>query len=265
MRWLLISALLLFSASATSAETQSRDAAALERSVSTLSSRLPELQFTDTNGKRRALSSFAGKPLIISLVYTGCTDACPAIIENLYPAVKLAQATLNADSFQVLTVGFDSRHDTPDRMRSFARSRGIDLPNWHFLSADQKSVDRLSKAIGFEIAPSAGGFDHMAQITLADAEGRIYRHVYGGAFSEQAVVEPLMDLVYGRKRPLTSIEALIDRVKLFCTIYNPNTGRYYFNYSMFISIGIGLACLLAVFFWLMRELRRSSMPPGRGA
>ena len=248
-----------------SADTGSRDATALARSLGTLNGQLPDLRFTGSDGARRSLSSFEGKPLIISLVYTGCTDACPAIIENLYPAVKLAQSTLKADSFQVVTVGFDTKHDTPDRMRSFARSRGVDLPNWHFLSADQKSVERLSKAIGFEIVPSAGGFDHMAQITLADADGRIYRHIYGGAFSEQAIVDPLMDLVYGRKKPLSSVQALIDRVKLFCTIYNPNTGRYYFNYSLFISIGIGLACLLAVFFWLVRELRHSASPPGRGA
>ncbi len=265
MKWLLIPALLLFSIAAALAESTSRDNEALARSLGTLGSQLPELQFTDTDGTRLSLSSFRGKPLIINLVYTGCTDACPAIIENLYPAIKLAQATLEPGSFRTVTVGFDTQHDTPDRMRSFARSRGVDLPDWHFLAADAKTVDRLSKAVGFEIVPSAGGFDHMAQITLADAQGNIYRHVYGGAFSEQAIVEPLMDLVYGRARPLTSLEGLIDRVKLFCTIYNPNTGRYYFNYSIFISLGIGLACLLLVLAWLVREFRRTTLPPGRGA
>lgn len=265
MRWGLLLLFLICGLGGGPADGLSRETAALQRSTSTLNTQLPDLTFTDTEGRRLSLSSFSGKPLIISLVYTACSDACPAIIENLYPAVKLAQSTLGPDKFHTITVGFDTKHDTPDRMRSFARSRGVDLPNWSFLAGDKTSVAKLSKAIGFEIVPSAGGFDHMAQITLADAEGVIYRHVYGGAFSSQAIVEPLMDLVYGRKRPLSSLEGLIDRVILFCTVYNPNTGRYYFNYSMFIGLGIGLACLLLVLAWLVREFRRSTLPPGRGA
>jgi len=149
-------------------------------------------------------------------------------------------------------------------MRSFARTRGVELPNWKFLSGNRRTINALSKAIGFEIIPSAGGFDHMAQITIADAEGKIYRHIYGGAFSSQAIVEPLMDIVYGRNSPVTSLERLVERVKLFCTVYNPNSGRYYFNYSIFISIVIGLTCLMLVFAWLVREFRRSGPPPGRG-
>ncbi len=265
MRWLLVLPFLLIGLETSLAETSTPGTVALERSVSALNTQLPPLQFTNTEGKRLALSDFHGKPLIISLVYTGCTDACPAIIENLYPAVKLAQATLGADSFHTVTVGFDTKHDTPDRMRSFARSRGTGLPNWSFLAGDKQTVDKLSNAIGFEIIPSAGGFDHMAQVTLVNKKGQVYRHVYGGAFSNQAIVDPLIDLVYGRERPLTSLEGLIDRVKLFCTVYNPNTGRYYFNYSMFMALGIGLVCLLLVFAWLLREFRRSSLPPGRGA
>ena len=106
------------------------------------------------------------------------------------------------------------------------------------------------------VIPSAGGFGHAAQVTIVDRKGRIYRHVYGGAFSPQMIVDPLLDIVYGQTSPVTSLEGIADRVRLFCTVYNPNTGRYYFNYSLFIGIAIGLVCLLLVFAWLMREFRR---------
>ncbi len=261
MRALLIALLILaIGAGAASADLPSQ-ATAFEKSRSAIGAVLPSMSFKDISAKDVALGDFRGRPLLISLIYTGCTDACPAMIENLYPAVKLAQETLGAGRFSVITIGFDAEHDSPDRMRSFARSRGVDLPDWHFLSADSGTIDKLSELIGFEILPSAGGFDHSAQITVADANGRIYRHVYGGAFSPQAIVEPLMDLVYGRERPLTSLDSLIGKVKLFCTVYNPNTGRYYFNYSLFIGIAIGLACLLLVLAWLIREFRRTAAPP----
>ncbi len=263
MKWWLVLACLVFAAAPAPAAKPNAEEA-LNASQGKLGASLPDLRFTTSSGESLTMSDLRGKPVILSLIYTGCTTACPAIIENLYPAVQLAQQTLGRDRFTTLTVGFDSKYDTPDRMRSFARTRGVELPNWKFLSGNRRTINALSKAIGFEIIPSAGGFDHMAQITIADAEGKIYRHIYGGAFSSQAIVEPLMDIVYGRNSPVTSLERLVERVKLFCTVYNPNSGRYYFNYSIFISIVIGLTCLMLVFAWLVREFRRSGPPPGRG-
>lgn len=228
-----------------------------------LGGQIPDISFVDTGNQPVRLSEFEGKPLIISLVYTGCADVCPAIIESLYPAVKEAQEVLGKDSFSVITVGFDTRNDSAVRMRSFAREHGIDLPNWTFLAGSSTAVDRLARAVGFTIIPSAGGFDHMAQVTFVDKAGKIYQHLYGGSFTTPAVVEPLKDLVFDRSRPVLSIAGITDRIKWFCTIYNPNTGRYYFNYSLFIGIAIGLACLLLVLSWLLREFLRTR-GPGQG-
>jgi len=232
--------------------------ALLDKSESAIGKTLPDLSFTDSAGQRVSLAELRGRPLIISMVYTGCSDICPVIIENLYPAVQMAQSTLGKDSFSVITVGFDVANDTPERMRSYARTRGVDLPNWRFLSADADTVAALSDVIGFEIIPSAGGFGHAAQVTISDAQGRIYRHIYGGSFAPQMVVDPLLEIVYGRTNPVTSVAGLIDRVKLFCTVYNPNTQRYYFNYSLFIEIAIGVASLAFMAIWLIREFRRRS-------
>lgn len=223
---------------------------------------LPKLAFRNIDGNEIDLAGLRGKPVLVSLVYTGCTDVCPAIIENLRPAIEIAQDALGQDSFTTITIGFDTRHDTPERMRSFARSRGIDLPNWLFLSGNQSSVEQLADATGFKIVPSAAGFDHMAQVSVIDADGRIYQQIRGGIFNPPAIVEPLKDLLFDNRRSILSVEGLKERIKLFCTVYNPNTGRYYFNYSLFIGIFIGLACLLLVLAWLVREFRLSGRPGG---
>jgi protein SCO1/2 len=72
----------------------------------------------------------------------------------------------------------------------------------------------------------------------------------------------LKDLLFGQRRSILSIEGVTERIKLFCTVYNPNTGRYYFNYSLFIGIFIGLASLLLVLAWLIREYKISGRPGG---
>ncbi len=231
---------------------------ALARSEAALGQRLPDLTFTDTEGKPVRLSDYLGKPLLISMIYTSCADVCPTLIESLHPAIRAAQKALGADSFAAITVGFDVRNDTPSRLRMFARTRGIDLPNWKFVAAEQDSLDALARAVGFGIYSRAGGFDHLAQVSLIDGKGQVSQQVYGSVFEPPVIVDPLKALVFGRNLPLRTLEGLIDRIRYFCTVYDPSSGRYYFNYSIFMTLGIGLASFALIILTLVREWRRST-------
>ena len=262
MRWLLAVLLALVSAPAgLAADAASRAERALAASQSALGRELPDLVFTDVDGKPARLADFRGRPLLVTLVYTGCADVCPTLIQNLYPAIDAAQETFGQDGFSVVTVGFDVKQDTPAQMRALARNHGADLPNWTFLAADQDNLDALAQSVGFSYFSRAGGFDHLAQVSIVDGEGRLYQQVYGAVFEPPLIVEPLKNLIFGRDRPVTSLQGLVDRIKLFCTTYDPNSGRYYFNYSLFIGIAIGLLCLGLVAVMLAREWSRSA--PGR--
>lgn len=234
---------------------------AAEVSQAAIGASLPDVMLVDDRGQPVSLGSFRDRPLLVNLVYTACSDVCPTIIESLYPAVEAAQEALGRDSFAVVTVGFDTRDDTPTRMRSFARERGVSLPNWHFLSGSAGSVAALTRAVGFTFYPSAGGFDHMAQVSVIDGRGRVFQQVYGGMFEPPAIVEPLKDLVYGRERSIWSARGLLDRVRLICTVYDPRTGRYAFSYVMFIGIAVGAASLLLVLAFLVREWRHARSGP----
>lgn len=262
MRWFVASIALLFTIAAASAETPSLEEQALALSEAAVGNQLPSVQLTDPDGHPVQLASLGKKPLLVAMIYTGCTDVCPTILESLKPAVEIAQEALGADSFTVATIGFDTYDDTPDRMRSFARERGIRADNWLFLAGTAGGVRKLADATGFSIVPSAGGFDHMAQVSIFDAEGRLYQQIRGSIFSPPAVVEPLKDLMFGQRSSVLSVEGITERIKLFCTVYNPNTGRYYFNYSLFIGISIGIACLMLILAWLIREFRMSDRPDG---
>lgn len=264
MRFLITFSLALIWTLPAIADKQTAPENALATSQAALGSVLPDLAFIRSDGKPVRLSAYRGRPLLVSLVYTGCADVCPALIENLAPAVEVAQEALGRDSFAVVTVGFDTRNDTPERLRSFARQHGATLPNWDFLAADETTLDALVAATGFSFFPSAGGFDHMAQVTVVGADGVIHQHVYGGVFGPQAIVEPLKDVVLGRQRPLLSAAGLLDRVRFYCTIFNPNTGRYYFNYSLIIGVVIGIICIIIGGVVLFREFRRSTRPTSAG-
>ncbi len=235
---------------------------ALRLSQAALGNRVGDHIFRDTAYQQVRISDFRGRPLVVSLVYTGCTSVCPVVLQSLASAVDAAREALGEDAFAVVTVGFDVRQDTPERLRAFARSQGIDLPNWWFLSADQATVDRLAAELGFAIYPTAAGFEHAAQTSILDEEGIVYRHIYGGTFGAPTLVEPLKDLILDRWSNLTSIEGLANRVRLLCTLYDPRSGRYRLDYSLFLGIAIGAICLSAVGIVLVREWRRSSRRVG---
>ncbi len=231
--------------------------AAIRYSQSAIGRSVGDYTFQDRRGKPVQLADYRDEPLVINLVYTACTHTCPLIVQTLHRAVEAAQDALGDDSFAVLTIGFDTDQDTPARMRAYARSQGVDLPGWRFLSADGDTISRLSADLGFIYFPSPRGFDHLAQTTVIDSEGRIYRHVYGSDFEAPALVEPLKDLMFGRRVDLTNIAGLIDRVRLFCTFYDPASERYKFDYSIFISITIGMLSIIALATILITAWRRS--------
>ena len=239
------------------AGADSRGDAAAGTSQAVIGSEVPDFTFRTADGSDISLASLRGKPVLLTLIYTGCADVCPAVIESLAPAVRAGEEALGEGSFAVLTVGFDTRNDTPDRMRSFAREHNAGGPNWHFAASGAATMEQLTKATGFSYFSSAGGFDHMAQVTVIDKKGVVYRQVYGSRFDTPQIVEPLKELIFGREKPFFSLAGLSDRVKLFCTVYNPNTGRYYFNYSLFVSIVIGAVSLSAVLYVLVRETAKS--------
>lgn len=258
---------LLAAAAARADETPSAadPEAAIRYSQSVIGRQVADHRFSATDGSQVSLAAFRGKPLVVSLIYTACTDVCPMIVQTLYDAVEVAQDALGPDSFAVVTVGFDTQNDTPDRMRAYARGQGVDLPNWHFLSTDPATISRVVKDLGFIFYASPKGFDHLAQTTVIDGEGRIYRHVYGADFESPALVEPLKDLVFGRGAAISGIGDLIDRLRLFCTIYDPNSNHYRFDYSIFIGLAIGLLSLGGIAVILVRAWLRTVSREGKTA
>jgi len=231
--------------------------AALEVSQAAVGASLGDLTFRDVDGQTFELQQLSGKPLVVSLIYTSCHHVCPLITQNIADNVEIAREALGDDTFAVATIGFDWQVDTPDRMRLYAAAKRIDDPNWHFLSGEAASIEAISESVGFQYYPSAKGFDHLSQTTIVDADGKVYRQVYGADFETQTFVEPLKELVYNSPRDAGFVAHWVDTFKLFCTVYDPNSGRYQFDYSIFMTILVGVLCLGAILTFIVHEWRHA--------
>jgi protein SCO1/2 len=215
-----------------------------------------DLTFTAVDGSARHWGDYRGKPLVVSLVFTSCAHICPATTQQLRRGVELARSALGSDSFRVVTIGFDVKRDSPAMMAQFARRQRAELPNWDFLAADQATIDRLSAELGFLYRPAGGGFDHLIQSTIIDEQGVIRRQVYGIDFKLPHFVEPLKALVFGVEPEQSLYEELANRVRIFCTVYDPASDSYRFSYSIFVGLAMGMILGAAAIWALIREWRR---------
>lgn len=232
--------------------------AALSLSQAAIGRTPDDYTFLDGTGREITLGSLRGRPVVISLIYTSCYHICPTVTANLARVVRVARDALGDDSFSVLTIGFDTANDTPDRMRVFAGQRGIDIDDWHFVSASAETIRSLSADVGFSYFSSPKGFDHMIQATVLDGHGKVYRQVYGMEPEPPALVEPLKEIIWGRQVAASPLGSWINNIKLFCTVYDPTTGMYQFDYSPFIAFGIGVLVLSGIAWFIVRSWRQSS-------
>lgn len=253
---ILVLGLLVFCTSHGLAGQRLDPAAALKKSEAAIGRMVSDYRLIGTNGLPLTTTVFRGRPLVVSLVYTSCSAVCPVTTQNLKRAVTRARMALGDDSFTVLTLGFDARNDTPGRLAAFAADQDIDGdPLWRVASASPATLGTLLEEVGFSYSGAAGGFEHVAQTTIIDAEGRVYRQVYGDDFPLQMLVEPLKALVFGVTTRSFTPAGLADRLRFLCTVYDPETGRYRTDYAIYIGIFTGGLSLILMAWVILRMWR----------
>lgn len=229
----------------------------LAYSQAAIGTRLEGVQLVDSEGNSVAIESYRGRPLVISMIYTSCHHVCPGTTQYLNEVVKKARSALDLDSFQVISVGFDTVSDSPERMAGFRQRTAVQDEHWDFLAGDANNMDTLTTQLGFIYYPSPKGFEHLVQSTLVDAEGVIYRHVYGMSFETPQLIEPLKDLVFDRPEAQSAFEFMENRIRLFCTVYDPATDSYHVDISVFIGTFVGIMVSILFGYVLVKEWRRS--------
>lgn len=230
--------------------------AALQDSQAAIGRMPGNYSFLDSQNREVRLADLRGKPLVVNFVYTGCIQACPAATQFLAGAVRQAERSLGPGSFRVATIGFNVPFDSPTAMRDFARKFGVDSRDWLFLTPRAETRDRLLADFGFRAEPTAAGFDHLLQVTVVDAQGRIYRQVYGEAFDSPLFAGPLLELVRNQPVERSSLGAAWDKLKILCTIYDPSAGRYRVSYAILIELLAGASVVFGVVLFVSLEWRK---------
>lgn len=137
------------------------------------------LSLTAQDGRAFALSDSRGQPVLLSMFYGSCPQACPMLISDIKAIEKQLDAPTRA-RLRVILVSLDPVLDTPETLRVLARKHGVDLTRWTFASAPEADVRTLAAGLGLKYRRLPdGGFHHSSLITLLDGRGAIVSRIEG--------------------------------------------------------------------------------------
>lgn len=125
--------------------------------------------FQTQNKKSITLSSLAGKPTVVGMIFTHCTYACPRLTAD----IKNIESQLKDEASKVnfLLVSFDSERDFPDQLKDFAAKNNLD-DNWVLLHGNDNAVRTLSVLLNVQFEKDAeGNFSHSNIISVLDKNG----------------------------------------------------------------------------------------------
>jgi protein SCO1/2 len=223
-----------------------------------------ETKWRDENGRTVALRQyFAGKPVVLALVYYRCPMLCSEVLSGLTSSLMVVKFSAGKE-FDVVVVSIDPG-DTPTTaaakrdfyVRRYHRPDGA--VGWHFLTGDQPSIDALTKAVGFRYqydAPSQQ-FMHASGIMLVTPEGKLSRYFYGIEYSPRDLQLGLVEASHNR------IGGVVEQVLLFCYHYDPTTGKYTPVVLNVVRAG-GLATVVFLGTFIGMMLRKESQQKKEG-
>lgn len=197
----------------------------------------------DDSGQRHALSDLISRPTVLVFADYTCTTLCGPIVD--FVAHALEQTALRAgDQFGMVVVGLDPKDgtDTAAQMRRAHLGGNAPLEAASaFVTADQPTVQRLTRALGYRYAYDTehDQFVHPGAAYVLRSDGHISRVLTGLGLSGDDMRLALVEASEGR------IGTLGDKVRLICSGFDPAHGTYNFMVSRLLA-ATGLATMLAL-------------------
>jgi len=187
-----------------------------------------DLTFATSTGDSVTLGSLMedDKPVILNPVYYNCPMLCSMVINAIYQGVQKVEWNPGAE-FNIITFSINPEEDytvaaaTKDSILQKFDRKGA-AKGWHFLTGKKPAIQTLANAVGFgyEKLEAKGQFAHSASIMFLSPQGVITRYLYGISYTDLDIRNALYDAADG------NIGSTIDKVILYCYVYNADSNSY---------------------------------------
>lgn len=223
-----------------------------------LGDQLPlDAEFKDENGSQVKLGSYfsKGRPVILALVYYECPMLCNQVLNGLNGSLKGMNFDAGKD-FDVVAISFDARENEKADLAKNKKASYVERygrpggeNGWHFLTGTQDSIDKVTKAAGFNYKwdERSNQFAHAGGVMVVTPEGKMSHYLYGIDYAPKDLKFAIMEASENK------VGGATDQLLLYCYHYDPATGKYGLAILSVMRLGGVLTLLLmgatALVFW----------------
>jgi protein SCO1/2 len=158
---------------------------------------VPDVALVDQDGRPLRLADYRGKAVALTFVFTRCPmpDFCPLMMRNF----QAAHATLTRDAAlaartHLLTISFDTKHDTPDVLRAFGKpfqKTATPFAHWTLATGKDEAIRELGGALGLDYIEEDRSFTHNLRTAVLDRDGKLRRLFGGNEWTPEELVAEL--------------------------------------------------------------------------
>jgi len=142
--------------------------------------RVPDIAFTNQDGRTIHLPDFAGKALLVTFIYTRCPmpDFCPRLSSQFAKIQdELKENPALYGKTHLLTITLDPKYDTPTVLRKYGltylHGDQAGFSHWDFASPNPTDLTRLAQAFGLIYQPQENQILHSMDIVLIAPNGTV--------------------------------------------------------------------------------------------
>jgi protein SCO1 len=181
---LLLAGYLLYTRGFKPSQTQDLHGTALETPKT-----LPPLELDGSDGKKRQISDWKGKHVLVFFAYTHCPDICPLTLAALARSFESLKSPAN---LQILMVTVDPARDTPQRLHEYLSKFNSSFVG---LTGTPAQIAQLSSAFYAGYSGSGIQIAHTDAMMLLDRDGRFVRVYNQGNLAKQELHRDLQRLL----------------------------------------------------------------------
>jgi cytochrome oxidase Cu insertion factor (SCO1/SenC/PrrC family) len=203
----------------------------------------PATSMVDQDGRPFSFDQLRGRAVVLSFIYTRCTDSCALV------AAKLVKLARESDPARVAVVALtvDPQYDRPPILQQYRRrfSASADVT---LATGLPNSVIYLERRFGAEAAARPGGhIDHADLAVVLDPRGRIASFVRGSDWTTRQLEALAMAASGTAQNPLVALQLFLDDAAARC---GQAAGSLTFGAALILvgalTIVIGLPLVAAV-------------------
>jgi protein SCO1/2 len=107
-------------------------------------------------------------------------------------AAQLRQLPGAPARWHLLSISFDPKNDTPQRLQAYAKTAHYDPGHWSFLTGEMFQIVELANQFGENFFSENGSITHNLRTVVVDAHGRVQRIFQGNDWTSADLVREMV-------------------------------------------------------------------------